>query len=235
MRVGFVGSIRAVFAPLAPAWPLTFVAMGLLACGGGAKNGTNAAATSPTAAQSTEAPGGNEGAAGAGAGGAPDTTGSQTSTTTMTLGKGGDLSGAKLSSSSTTTVEGPVQPGAPRPTPGSSEPGRGTEDIRVAVMARRDDARACYDRALKDHPGMEGSLTIKWVIDPKGNVTEAEVDPTRTSIHEPAVTKCVIDVIKQIRFPESPKGFETRANYPFNFNPRSGGKLGAPPSGQGGR
>jgi TonB family protein len=94
-------------------------------------------------------------------------------------------------------------------------------------MSRRDEARACYDKGLKEHPGIEGDLTVKFVIDPQGTVTEASVDSSKSTINEPSVGACVTDVIKKIKFAPSKGGFETRANYPFNFHPKTFGKADA--------
>ncbi len=87
-------------------------------------------------------------------------------------------------------------------------------------MARRDEARACYDAALKDHPGIEGDLDIAWTIDPDGKVTVVAVDHRRSTIHEEGLGLCIASVIERIRFNPSEKGFETRAHYPFNFHPK---------------
>lgn len=145
-------------------------------------------------------------------------------TTTTELGEGGDLQGAKLTTSSSKKIE-TKGPSGPKAGPGhKSEPGRGAKDVRTIIMARRDQARACYDKALEQHPGIEGDLDIKWVIDPEGNVTEIEVDTMKSQIHEPSVGKCIIDVIKKIKFAPSAKGFETRTHYPFNFHPHQGGR-----------
>lgn len=160
----------------------------------------------------------------AGASGGPASGGS----TTTALGNGGDLQGAKLGSSSRQEVETKGESG-PKPTPGgSSEQGRTVKDIQAIIGARRDDARACYDKGLKDHPGIEGNLDVKWTIDPQGNVANAEVDTTKSAILEPSVGTCVVDVIKKIKFAPSPKGFETRAHYPFDFHPRAGTPKPAP-------
>ena len=61
---------------------------------------------------------------------------------------------------------------------------------------------------------------IQWTIDPKGNVTQASADSTRSQITEPTVVACVTDIIKKIQFAASEGGYETRAFYPFNFRPR---------------
>jgi hypothetical protein len=144
-----------------------------------------------------------------------------TTTTTLTLADGGDLQGAKLTSSTTTAVDAGAASPTPAGTPGphTSDPGRSNKDIQAIIVAHRDEARACYDAGQKAHPGIQGDLVVKWTIDPKGNVTEVTEDTARSQITEPSVVNCVFDVIRKIRFAESPRGFETKASYPFNFKP----------------
>jgi hypothetical protein len=142
-----------------------------------------------------------------------------TTTTTTTLPAGGDLQGAKLEQ--TNTVASTTGSAAPAPRgPHTHDPGRGVADIKAIVVAHRDDARACYDAALKDHPGIEGDLVIQWTIDPKGNVTAVTEDTSRSQITEPTVVACVAKIIQAIQFAPSAGGFETKAYYPFNFHPR---------------
>jgi len=195
-----------------------------VACGGGAKEpstsntpGTSAAAgsaDSPGKAAGGDAPGTANATEPAAAGGG--------TTTTTQLGSGGDLQGSKLGSSVHTTTESKGESG-PKSTHGqsSNEPGRSAKDIQTIVSVRRDEARACYDKGLAAHPGIEGDLDVKWVIDPQGNVTDASVDTTKSQILEPSVGACIVDVIKKIKFAASAKGYETRAHYPFNFHPKT--------------
>ncbi len=142
-------------------------------------------------------------------------------TTTVALGSGGDLQGAKLSETRTVASTS-ADASTPQRGPHTHDVGRGTADIRAIIMARRDEARACYDDAVKDHPGIEGDLVIQWTIDPKGAVTQLSLDSTRSQIVEPAVVACVSDIIKKVQFAPSPGGFETKASYPFNFHPHHG-------------
>lgn len=188
----------------------SFATLLALACGGGNE------AKSPSGPSASSTPPASSGAAAS----SPSSGGGQTTTTTTQLGDAGDLQGAKLTSSSRTEIESKGE-GTPKPAAGSSEQGRGVKDLQAIIGARRDEARACYDKGLKDHPGIEGDLDIKWVIDPQGNVTNAEVDTTKSQILEPAVGTCIIEIIKKIKFAPSPKGHETRAHYPFNFHPRN--------------
>lgn len=97
------------------------------------------------------------------------------------------------------------------------EPGRGPNDIRNAVLAKRAEARACFDQVAKGKPGLEGNIFVKWLIDPKGQVKEVMIDPDKTTIPDQTIGSCIISVISKLTFPPSAKHFETRANYPFNF------------------
>ncbi len=100
------------------------------------------------------------------------------------------------------------------------EPGRSKEDILALVKTRKTQARACYDAALKTHPGIEGQIVIRWTIDPKGNVTEVALDNNSSAIVEPAVSSCLIGIVMSFHFPESVRGLETHASYPWTFHPR---------------
>lgn len=146
-----------------------------------------------------------------------------TTTTTVTLADGGNLTGTKLET--TTNVTASVDAGksdAGGLVPGVHDPGRSPQDIQTIIGTRRDEARACYDAALKDHPGIEGNIDIKWTIDPKGVVTETSIDDAKSDIHEANLGKCIGAIIKKITFAASPRGVETKVHYPFNFHPRNG-------------
>lgn len=196
-----------------------------VACGGaegkgaGAKNPSSSSGdgTSAGASSGGDTPPGSTPATSSGGG--PSGAGS---TTTTQLGDGGDLQGAKLGSKVHSETESKGE-GGPKGTHGqsASEPGRTAKDIQTIVSVRRDEARACYDKGLAAHPGIEGDLDVKWVIDPQGNVADASVDTTKSTILEPSVGACVVDVIKKIKFAASSKGYETRAHYPFNFHPKT--------------
>jgi hypothetical protein len=210
---------------------LTALATGLMlasACGGGGgesktPNTASSSGEAPSSSGATDPASSSSGGgdpAGSSGGGASSGT-----TTTTNLPDSGELQGAKLGGGHTKVeVETKGDAGPKTPTGGGSagEPGRTAKDIQTIVAARRDDARACYDKALATNPGIEGDLDIRWKIDPQGNVTDAELDTTKSSILEPTVGQCIIDIIKKIKFAASPKGFESRAHYPFNFHPKPG-------------
>jgi hypothetical protein len=189
-----------------------------IACGGG-----EAAGGGPKAAETSGAQAPPSDVSSSGSGSSPSDKG-QPTTTSLSLADGGDLQGAKLTESHTTAA---TSSSAAAPAKGAHghDPGRGPADIRAIVVAHRDEARACYEKGLATHPGIEGDLVIQWTIDPKGNVTQVSLDSARSQIAEPGVVACVGDVIRKIQFAASPGGFETKAFYPFNFHPRNAGQL----------
>ncbi len=181
-----------------------------LGCGGGSGPSAAAAPANP----STEP-------AAADGGTSPAQPGPMASTTTTAVADGGDVQGTKLADAHPAASASPAGADATPKGAHTHDAGRGPEDIRAIVVAHRDEARACYDRALKDHPGIEGDLVIQWTIDPKGAVTQISLDAARSKISEPSVVGCIVGIIQKIQFAASPGGFETKAHYPFNFHPRN--------------
>jgi hypothetical protein len=96
---------------------------------------------------------------------------------------------------------------------------RTMEVIAATVKEHRKDARACYEKGAKQVPGLKGDLVVHFVLKPNGKVKSAELNRERSTITEPSVVSCVIDVINAIEFPRSSRGMETTVNYPFNFTP----------------
>jgi hypothetical protein len=206
---------------LGSSFSFAFLVSLAVACGD--KSGQEPATPNQASSSSPKSEGSGPGASAASSSGSASSSSSGGGTTTTTqLGDGGDLQGARLGSKVHSETETKGESG-PKSTGGQSaeEPGRTVKDIQTIVASRRDEARACYDKGLAKNPGIEGDLDIKWVIDPQGNVTSAMVDTSKSSILEPSVGACVVEVIKKIKFAASAKGYETRAHYPFNFHPKT--------------
>lgn len=96
---------------------------------------------------------------------------------------------------------------------------RTVDVIRKLVMDNRKAARKCYEDARKDLKDLKGDVVIHFVLDPEGKVKSAELNQERSTLKSPAVSDCVIGVIKGIKFPKSSRAMETSTNYPFNFTP----------------
>ena len=96
---------------------------------------------------------------------------------------------------------------------------RGRSEIQQVMASNRDAVRACYDAALAQNPGIHGDLVVSFVIDPRGNVKQAEVNWAESDIHVPELDTCAIEAVTAIKFPPSSRGMESKVTYPFNFNP----------------
>jgi hypothetical protein len=214
MRVGAAGclvsttcgSVDAMQARAAYHVPFWLGLHGVLGCGGGAQSIPAEVKSSDTPANSNLD------------GGSGRTVDPGSGTTTTELADGGYGLPTQLAERS--PLPESSSSGAPAAVAHAREPGRGIADIRALVVAHRDEARACYEKALADHPGLEGDLVVEWTIDPKGKVSRASVDAARSQIAEPTAVACVVEVIRRIPFSPSPGGYETTAHYPFNFHPR---------------
>jgi TonB family protein len=96
---------------------------------------------------------------------------------------------------------------------------RTTEVIQKVILDNRKQVRTCYDKAKKDLPGLEGTLTIHFVLDSEGAVKKAEVNLERSQIKNAELGECAIKELKKMKFPPSSRGMESTVNYPFNFKP----------------
>ena len=96
---------------------------------------------------------------------------------------------------------------------------RDLTEIANLVKARREPVRACYERALKKHPGLKGKMVIHFELDPEGKVNNASLNAERSKITVKEIVDCAIKVIKEIKFPASEKGMVTEVNYPYDLNP----------------
>jgi hypothetical protein len=203
---------RSLSIALAPVTAFVTLALLAVACGG-------SSAQAPASASAAAAAAPSDGGTPASPAPAPSTA----TTTALTLGDAGDLQGTKLQSASQGASTADMPEAGPGKGAHQSEPGRGVKDIQVIVQAHREEARACYDQVQQAHPDptLKGNLDVKWIIDPTGKVTDISIDDSKSDIHDPAIGKCVVGIIKAIHFSVSAKGFETRAHYPFNFNPHN--------------
>jgi hypothetical protein len=85
---------------------------------------------------------------------------------------------------------------------------------REAVRPPTEAVRACYERALRANPHVEGRLSLKFKIE-NGAVTEAEI--VSSTLEDPVVEQCVLDVAKKWHFPTSAS--PVTVTYPFVFTP----------------
>jgi hypothetical protein len=93
-----------------------------------------------------------------------------------------------------------------------------TDAIAREVAKHRDEIKYCYEKEINaERPDLAGRINIKWVIGASGAVTSAGL--ASSTMKNPAVEGCVIDVIKRIVFPPVKGGGVAEVTYPFVFRP----------------
>ena len=81
------------------------------------------------------------------------------------------------------------------------------------VFRRRQGAiRACYEKALKVSPNLEGKVTIQFTIGPAGRITS--IDVTSNSTGEASIGACITQKVKGWRF-DPPDNGSVTFSYPF--------------------
>lgn len=88
--------------------------------------------------------------------------------------------------------------------------------IRRYVRRNLPQIQYCYERELLAQPTLAGRIDVRFFISPDGTVTSAAADGMGR-----AVSECVEQVIKRIRFPK-PVGGGVTVNYPFRFQSAGG-------------
>jgi len=86
------------------------------------------------------------------------------------------------------------------------------EGLRRQIRRQLGPVRACYAQ----EPGIEGRLTLQFVIGPEGTVTSAEVK--RSAMPSP-LDACVVSAVKTWRFLKPPGGGSITVTYPLVFKP----------------
>jgi hypothetical protein len=74
--------------------------------------------------------------------------------------------------------------------------------------------QACYERGLTRRASLAGRVTFSWTIQPNGRVAGAREQAS--TLGDPAVSSCILGVIRGMRFPQ-PSGGPVQVTFPFLF------------------
>jgi TonB family protein len=84
--------------------------------------------------------------------------------------------------------------------------------------------RYCYERQLLVKRHLRGTVYVRFTIDPNGRV----LNPVASGVDK-AVSTCVAQVIRRLRFPKPPGGGLVHVTYPFQFRPGGSSSGGVTP------
>jgi len=96
--------------------------------------------------------------------------------------------------------------------------GRSRTSVMRVVRPNMDNLNNAYELRLKDNPGMQGRITVRWDIDEFGNVIRAKL--VSSTVNDSIFELTVINKIRNWTFGriEIP-GDITEVEYPFVFTP----------------
>jgi TonB family protein len=89
------------------------------------------------------------------------------------------------------------------------------EIIRRVVHLHMNEVKYCYDKELVRKVGLEGRLSVQFVISSVGQVLTSVVQSS--TLGNVYVEKCVTDAVKRWPFPKPREGGIAIVSYPFNF------------------
>jgi TonB family protein len=100
-----------------------------------------------------------------------------------------------------------------------------TQLIRRVINMHRAQVRMCYERALRQNPGLRGRLAVQFTIGPEGSVLAATIQSS--TLNRPDLEACVTAMVRGWSFPRPPDGGAVVVTYPFTFAGR--GPIEPPP------
>lgn len=62
-----------------------------------------------------------------------------------------------------------------------------------------------------------GKVVVNFNINDKGQLHKIKINESETTLNDLNIQKCVVDVIKKVKFPKAPKGKTISLNYPVIF------------------
>ena len=91
--------------------------------------------------------------------------------------------------------------------------GLSPEAIRRVVRRHLPEVRFCYEQGLQSNPGIEGRVTVSWIIGSSGAVQSSNV--TASSLGNGRVESCISQAVRRWSFPQPEGGGVVGVNYPF--------------------
>jgi TonB family protein len=92
------------------------------------------------------------------------------------------------------------------------------EEIERVVNAHRNEIQFCYSRELQRDPHLSGKIALKWTIISGGQVTN--LSSASNSTGSRALSNCIMDKVRNWRFPSPRGGSQAQVDWPWVFKPQ---------------
>ncbi len=91
------------------------------------------------------------------------------------------------------------------------------EVVQRVVRQQYPAFRQCYEKALHANPKLEGRVSVKLVIDAKGDA--GQIGDAGSDLADPGVVSCVVAAMAKVKFPQPEGGGTVSVVYPLTFKP----------------
>ena len=95
------------------------------------------------------------------------------------------------------------------------------EIIRRVIRDHMQDVRACYEAQLRHDRTLGGTIRVMFTIGATGSVVASEVE--ETTINNKLVNDCIVQAVRNWKFPPPEGGGVVIVNFPFLFTAAKGG------------
>ncbi len=92
--------------------------------------------------------------------------------------------------------------------------------IRRVVLRNIGQVNHCYEQGLSTSPGLQGRVSVRFVIGSGGNVLASNVDSSTLGV--PSVSQCIANAVGRWSFPVPPDSGAISVVYPFSLVPADG-------------
>ncbi len=89
------------------------------------------------------------------------------------------------------------------------------ELIRKVIQDHASHIRYCYEQQLTVNPRLQGKVSIKWVINGDGTVSNAQIDRFGTTLEDGKLHECMMARITSWQFPKPKGGGIAVITYPW--------------------
>ncbi len=121
-------------------------------------------------------------------------------------------------------------PADAQPAPGGSVTGVTQQDVKRIVRENRPAMEKCYDTALAAKPGLKGTITLVFSVNPDGSVDKKRAG-LGGDVGGEEFAKCVLDVIVAMKFPTATAA--TDIQMPVDLGKRADAGVAAAPDAKG--
>lgn len=77
--------------------------------------------------------------------------------------------------------------------------------------------KSCRNPETVTNISVAGTVVIDYEINDKGSLRRVKINDDKTTLNDLNVQKCVVDLMKKIKFPKAAKGKIVSISYPVEF------------------